>query len=216
MATVEERGDGRSVMLKKVRLTFTDALQEARATVEDGPEKHTCTAILESDTSTFEQNKKKIMSAIAAACEKQWKKAEMWKSIAEDEPKRVCFRKGERFKNKEGEVYGGFAGNYGLALAGPKGGKQRPKILNRHKQKVNVEDITEVVYPGTYADIVVSFYGTDKGGKGVFASVEAIRSHQEGEAFSQGITVHDDDFDDFDDDDLVDDLDSSDDDDDLL
>lgn len=206
MATVEERGDGRTVQLKKVRLAFTDSLKEARATVEDGVPKHTCTIILESDQPTFDVNKKKIMSAIEAACEKEWKDSERWKTIAEDDPKRVAFRKGERFKNQDGKVYSGFEGNYGLAVSGPNGGKKRPKMLDRHKREVSTDDILDVVYSGTYADVVVSLYGTKKGGPGVFASVEAIRSHQEGEHMGGGVHVDADDFDDLedgDDDDLL-------------
>lgn len=199
MATVEDRGDGRTVQLKKVRLTFTESLKEARSTVEDGVPKHTCTIILESDSPSFEENKKKIMSAIEAACEKEWKAKDKWKTIAEDDPKRVAFRKGERFKNRDGQVYGGLEGNYGLAVSGPAGGKKRPKMLDRHKRPVETEDILDVVYPGTYADVVVSFYGTKKGGNGVFASVEAIRSHQEGERMGGGVQVDADDFDDLDD-----------------
>lgn len=201
MATVEERGDGRTVQLKNVRLVFTDSLKEARATVENGEPKHTCTILLEADKPESEANKKKLMAALEAASEREWKKKDSWKAIAEDDPKRVAFRKGERFKNKEGEVYAGFAGNHALAVSGPMGGKKRPKILNRHKQAVAVDDILDVVYPGTYADVVVSLYGTNKGGKGVFASVEAIRSRQEGERVGGGVDVDADDFDDLDDDD---------------
>lgn len=206
MASVEERGDGRTVQLKKVRLTFTESLKEARATVEDGVPKHTCTIILESDQPGFEVNKKKIMSAIEAACDKEWKSADKWKTIAEDDPKRVAFRKGERFKNRDGQVYGGFEGNYGLAVSGPHGGKKRPKMLDRHKREVGTEDILDVVYPGTYADVVVSFYGTKKGGNGMFATVEAIRSHQDGERMGGGVHVDADDFDDLEDDGDDDDL----------
>lgn len=138
------------------------------------------------------------MSAIEAACDKEWKAKDKWKTIAEDDPKRVAYRKGERFKNREGQVYGGFEGNYGLAVSGPNGGKKRPKMLDRHRRPVETEDILDVVYPGTYADVVVSFYGTKKGGNGVFASVEAIRSHQEGERMGGGVQVDADDFDDLD------------------
>lgn len=206
MASVEERSDGRTVQLRNVRLVFTYSLKEARATVENGEPKHTCTVLLETGKPETEANKKKLISAMEAACEREWNKKDSWKAIAEDDPKRVAFREGERFKNKEGEVYAGFEGNYALAVSGPMGGKKRPKIMNRHKQAVSVEDILDVVYPGTYADVVVSLYGTTKGGKGVFASIEAIRSRQEGERVGGGVNVDPDDFDDLeDDDDLIED-----------
>lgn len=210
MASVEKRGDGRTVQLNNVRLVFTDSLKEARAPVENGDPKHTCTVLLEAGKIETEANKKKLMAAIEAACEREWKNKDAWKAIAENDPKRVAFRKGERFKNKEGEVYAGFAGNHALAVSGPRGGKKRPKILNRNKQAVSVEDILDVVYPGTYADVVVSLYGTNKGGKGVFASINGIRSRQEGERIGGDVDVDADDFDDLEDDDLIED-DSSDD-----
>jgi hypothetical protein len=49
--------------------------------------------------------------------------------------------------------------------------------------------------------VVISFYGTDEGGRGVFASIEAIRSRQEGERLGGGPRASADDFDDLDDDD---------------
>ena len=139
----------------------------------------------------------------------------MW----DDDPKQSCFRKGSRFKNGEGQVYAGYDGNLAISGAGPSGGKKRPKMLDRHKRPVEEADILDVCYSGTYADVIVSMYGTDKGGSRRLAcSVDAIRSHQEGEAQGGGgIVVEADDFDDLDDDDSFGGgADSSGDDDDLL
>ena len=54
---VEDRGDGRTVQLKRVRLSFTDGLKEAKATVEDGPKKHTCNMILEADSPSYDTDR---------------------------------------------------------------------------------------------------------------------------------------------------------------
>ena len=72
------------------------------------------------------------------------------------------------------------------------------------------DDILDVMYGGVYADVILSFYGTDKGGRGVFCTIEAIRSHEEGERMGGGVVVDADDFDD------LEDSDSFDDDDDLM
>lgn len=197
---VEDRSDGRTVQLKRVRLSFTDGLKEARATVEDGPKKFTCNIILEADSPTFAENKTKIIAALKVAGEKAFKSEGVWKDLWDDDPKRLCFRKGSRFKNQEGTIYQGYDGNLAVACTGPGGGKKRPKMLDRHKRPVDEADILDVCYSGSYADVIVSFYGTNKGGsKGLFNSIDAIRSHQEGEAQGGGgIIVKADDFDDLD------------------
>ena len=199
---VEERGDGRTVQLKRVRLSFTDSLKEASPTIDGGVPKHTCNMILEIDSPSFAANKAKVISALKSASDKTWKKEGAWKELWDDDPKRCCFRKGARFKNSEGKVYAGYEGNVAISGAGPSGGKKRPKMLDRHKRPVEADDILDVCYGGTYADVIISFYGTDKGGRGLFCSIDAIRSHQEGEHIGGGgITVDADDFDDLDDED---------------
>jgi hypothetical protein len=219
----EKPKDARTVTLKRVRLSFTDALVEARAKSEDNPDKktHHLNIINEASSPTFAENNAKIMAAIRAACDKQWKDPERFKQIAEDAPKRICFRDGSKWKNKEGKVYAGYEGNKGLSTSGPDGGKKRPKLLDRLKhlcvlagqvvpanwkgqvRHITLGDIGEVFYGGSYADVIVSFYGTEKGSPGVFSTCELIRSYQEGEAMAGGYHLDEsdvDDLDDFDDD----------------
>lgn len=189
MATDDDKkGDGRTVLLKHIRLSFTESLKDKKRTSEESDkESHGCNFILEANDKHFEANKKKLMSAIRAACEAQWPgKPDKWKDIQEDAPKRLCFRKGASFKNREGEVYQGYAGNYALTAKGPSAGQKRPKLLDRHKRDVAYDDIEDVMYGGTYGDAVVSLYGTEKGSAGIFASIELIRSHQEGERMGGG------------------------------
>lgn len=183
----EKKNDPRTVQLKRVRLSFSDSLKEKKATVDDGEPKHSCNMILETEGKEFAANKEKIRSAMEAASEQAFKNKDAWKTIMEDDPKRVCYRKGERFKNKEsGEVYKGYAGNWAISGGTPGGGQRRPKLYDRHKRDVGEADILDVFYGGCYADVIVSFYGTDKGGRGIFCTIEAIRSHQEGERMGGG------------------------------
>lgn len=207
MAAEDKAKDGRTVTLKHVRLSFTDSLKVKKKTSDDpnAKEKHSMNVILEKGDPNFAENAAKVMSAIRAACEKEWKKPDAWKDIAEEAPKRICFRKGERFKNKEGKPYAGYEGNYGLTGSGPKGGQNRPKLYDRRKRAVEVDDIDTVFYGGCYGDVIVSFFGTEKGSRGVFCSFEAVRSLEEGEAMGGGIYVDADDFDDVEDDDSFDD-----------
>lgn len=200
-AATAKKPDARTQQFKRVRLSFADGIKEKKATVEDGKPKFTINVLMEADQPNFDENKKKAMTGIEAACLEKWKKADAWKAIAEDNKKRICFRKGTTFKNKTtGEVYAGYDnGNFAISCGTPSGGQKRPKLLDRHKREVSEADIEDIIYSGSYADVVISFYGTDKGDRGVFCTIEAIRSHQEGERTSSGVNVSADDFDDLDD-----------------
>lgn len=212
----EKKIDPRTVLLKRVRLSFADGLVEKKSVpgVKDSRPRHGFNLIIESEGDDekakqfAEANKTKCLSAIEAACHKEWGKPDKWKQIQEDSPKRVTFRKGERFKNDDGKVYPGYAGNFVISTCGPKAGQYRPKMFDRHRIELDprdpkyLEQIEEICYSGSYVDAFVSFYGGDDGGAGVFSSVEAIRSHQEGAATGGGgIAVKADMFDAFDDED---------------
>jgi hypothetical protein len=219
----EKKQDPRTCKLL-VRLSFTDGLKDKKAPVRDGKEKHSCNLIVvqtaddadpisKQAAALFDAQQQRILACIKAAGDAQWGKPEAFKGIAENDPKRLCFRKGERFKNDEDEVYKGYAGNWGISCSGPGGGQRRPKMWDRFKrpfrgnasgdeikngQFFDVEEILNVCYSGCYADVIVSFYGTDEGGKGIFCSVEAIRSRQEGPQIGGGIQTSADDFEDLD------------------
>ncbi len=212
MAT-DENNDGRTVQLKRVRLSFTKRLKTKGKTSDEATkETHGLNIILDSKSPHHKENLAKCISALKAAGEKAFKNEDAYKDIAEDAPKRVCFRKGEKFKNREGKVYAGYEGNYAFGANGPSGGEKRPKLLDRHKRPVAEADINDVFYGGCYADVFVSFYGTEKGSRGIFATIEAIRSHQEGERMGGGVDVDADDFDDLPEDDAFGDSGSEDDD----
>lgn len=205
--TIEERGDGRAVQLKGVRLSFTDSLYEKKATVKDGVPKYNLNVIVLKDHPQFEANNAKIIAALEAASEKTWKDKNRWRRIMENDPKRLAYRKGERFCNQEtGIPYAGYEGNYGISVGCPAKGQKRPgKLLDRHKRAVEEKDILDVFYSGSFSDIVLEWYGTNEGGPGLFCTATAIRSHQEGENLGGGgVPVDVDDFDDMDDNDSFD------------
>ena len=197
----EKKGDGRTVQLKRVRLSFS-SLDEKRATVEDGEPKHGFNVILEKDSPYYNENKRKVEAALAAAGLVAFKDEGRWKAVQEDNPKRVCYREGRRFKNKEGKIYDGYDGNWAVTCGTPKKGQQLPKkMIDRHKRAVSGKtDIADVFYNGVVCDVFLSFFGTDKGGQGFFNTCDAIRSWQEGDHMGGGILVDDSDFDDADDD----------------
>lgn len=199
--SVEKKSDGRSVQLKGIRLSFTSRIAEADTTSDESDKKtHGCNFIVEANSPNFDANNRKIISALKMAGKLAFKNENAYKDIAEEAPKRVCYRDGNRWKNKEGKIYAGYEGNKAFGANGPEGGLKRPKLYDRHKRDVEVKDINDVFYGGCYADVIVSFYGTEKGSRGIFCTIDAIRSHQEGDRMGGGIQVDADDFDDFDDD----------------
>jgi hypothetical protein len=131
--------DPRTVTLKGVRFSFTDALVEKRATSAENPDRktHHLNIIIENSgpyAKYAEENRKKVMEAIRAAGLQKWKKEDAYKDIMEDSPKRVTYRKGDKFKNKEGKIYDGYEGNHAFGATGPGGGQKRPRLIDRRKR----------------------------------------------------------------------------------
>jgi hypothetical protein len=192
--------DGRSILLSGMRLSFAEGIKDKKIVkgVEGGTPKYNFNLINETDGKNFKVNDKLIIAAMEAAGEVTWKKKNAHEQIFDDNPKRICYKNGNRFKSAEsGEIYAGYEGNKAMSCGTPGGGQKRPKLMDRRKRAVSEEDILDVFYSGCYVDAVVSFFGTDKGGKGIFCTVDAIRSHEEGERLGGGgIRVEEDDFDD--------------------
>jgi hypothetical protein len=227
-----KKSDPRTVKLRYVRLSFPESLKDKKSTMKDGSgvPKHNCNFILETEArpgdplsakaaAMFDTNKELVRGAMEAAGVEFNGKAELYKRIMEDDPKRVCYRAGSRFKNEDGDIYKGYEGNFAISGSGPGGNKnpRRPKLYDRRKRPLKSnqgikpeqikdgfffeeDQIPEIFYGGTYGDVILSFYGTDQGGLGIFCSIEAVRSLQEGDRVGGGTYVDGDDFDDEDDD----------------
>lgn len=214
--------DDRTATLKGVRFSFTDAIPEKKkSSDEEGAKpKHGLNIIIETTgpyAKYADENKAKVIAIMKAAGLKQWKKELAYKDIQEDSPKRVFFRKGDRFKNKDGQIYAGYEGNYAMSVSGPSGGQKRPRLIDRRKRiligpgdsiptqtkqeviNVTVDEIANVFYSGCYGDVKISAFGTDKGSRGLFATCELLRSYQEGERMAGGYQYTDDDLDEMDD-----------------
>jgi hypothetical protein len=202
---------GRTVTLTRVRASFAESLQVASLPKKNkdpsAKPTHGANWLLETGSPDFESNQAATISAMKAAA-REFKRPEDWyKTLMADDPKQCALRKGERFKTDKGEIYKGYEGNLVLASKGPAAGKSRPQIRDRYKKVIeDVTKINEIVYNGSYCDVIISFYGTDNGGTArLTCSVEAVRSHQEGERLGGGgIYVDDDDFDTLEEDDSFD------------
>lgn len=202
MGKVNEKDKtGRTVTLTGVRISFAESLHTASLPKKNkdpnAKPKHGANFILEKDSPDFESNKAACISAMKAAGREFKKPEDWWKTLWEDKPDNLSFKKGDRFKTDSGEIYKGYAGNIVVSAKGPKGGLTRPQIRDRYKRVIDVNEIPDVCYNGTYGDVIISWYGTENGGTPrITCSVEAIRSRQEGERLGGGgIYVDDDDFD---------------------
>lgn len=199
--------DERVVTIKNVRLSFCNGLREKTKSHPDAKPKHSCSFILDPSVPEHAANVKAVKKAIAAAEVKEFgtgKEGIIAKTVQDQ--KRIVFREGETFTNEDGETYQGYDvdGAYGL---GSCKSDKRPKLFDRKKNEVELEDIDDVFQAGQFCDAIVSFYCTSKkeqGGRGLFASVQLIRARQVGETFGAGNNATADDLDDLDDDDGLD------------
>jgi hypothetical protein len=219
--TEEKKKNPRIATLKNVRLSFTDSLKDAKATVKNGVPKHGCNILIEPGKPETDANKAAVIAALEAVGEEKWGNKDKYRTIAKKDPKRVQYRKGDVFTDKDDVPYKGYEGAMVVPGYGPGGTKnpKRPAIMDRKKNWIfnpdkgaeNVGKILDVCYSGVYADVRVEFYpveGADAGGDGIFTAIHLIRSRQTGEKMSGGYRVDDSDADEFED--LADDLDDDD------
>jgi len=188
-------------VLKMVRLSFPHLWTPTAAT-EDGKKKFRASALMDPETAQGKANIEAVKKAMNHVAKEKWKdKAErITKAL---EKNRKCLRNGDDSTNEEGEVYDGYEGMMVLVAANDR----RPQVLDRDKTPVAEED--DVMYAGCYVDIVASFYtvdGKERGGNGIFASLEIVRFRKDGEAFGAAPLDADDYLDDEDEDEAEDDV----------
>lgn len=197
-----EQKDERVATIKNVRLSFCNGLRTKTKSHPDAKEKHSCSFILDPGVAEHAANMKAVKKAIAAAEIKEFgtgKEGIIAKTVQDN--KRIVFREGSKFTNEDGDVYDGYSVEGAFGLGSCKSDK-RPKLFDRSKTAVELEDIDDVFQAGQYCDAIVSFYCTSKkeqGGRGLFASVQLIRARQVGDTFGAGNNADPDDLDDLDD-----------------
>ena len=191
-----ERAD--VVVLKNVRLSFPKLFKAERSTAESAP-KYSAAFLIDPQSDQGKANIKALKAAIEHVKTKTWadKADKIYNTIEWD---RKPLRDGNKATNAEGDIYNGYEDMYFAVASSPE--KRRPQVLDRSKRPVTEED--GVIYGGCYVDAVVSVYAVtdkDKGGNGVFASLEIVRFRKDGEAFGSGAIDADDYLDDLEDDD---------------
>ena len=195
-----------------VRLSFPK-LFTPEASVADGPLKFGSNFMIAplADDDEREDHCDKNLAAAKKAYDAVY--ASQWKDkkvILKDD--RKAYREGEKFTNQEtGEIYAGYEGAM-IVTASRKAAKakdpndssharMRPPMFRRNKDPIKDDDGT--LYGGCRVDAVVNFYavtGQEKGGNGIFATIEAIRFRRDDTPFGAA-AVGADAFDDLDDED---------------
>ncbi len=187
-----------TVVIKNARIGFPKVWTAERAT-EDSRPKFSLAAIMDPDTPHGAESIKACKAAQRHAAVATWgeKADNILKGL---EKNRLGLRRGDAMTNDEGDVYAGFEGMV-FAAPGRAESQGRPQVLDRKKNPIAEAD--GLIYGGCYADVVVDFYavsGKQKGGNGVFCSLEIVRFREHGEAFGNAPKNADDYLDDLDDD----------------
>jgi len=160
------------------RLSFDD-LYTPTPSVEGGRLKYRCNIIIDPNTDVGKADIKKIGNLIRLVELDKFKKSPPvpgYKSLD-----RQCFVDGDSCVNqKTSEVYDGYEGMKILKASNDK----RPSVVNRDMTPLVEDD--NVTYAGCYCNFFVRIYavaGADKGGNGIFASLEAVQFAKKGEPF---------------------------------
>tara|TARA_S200002703_G_scaffold127907_1_gene114587 strand:+ start:659 stop:1198 length:540 start_codon:yes stop_codon:yes gene_type:complete len=102
---------------------------------------------------------------------------------------KLCMKDGDEFD------YDGYAGHMSFKASNNK----RPLVIDKDKTPVTEDD--ERVYAGCYVNAVVElWYQDNQFGRRVNANLLGVQFYKDGEAFGDGVTASEDDFDAFDDD----------------
>jgi hypothetical protein len=220
----EKKQDPRTCKLL-VRLSFTDGLKDKKAPVRDGKEKHSVNLIVVSTADDADPQSKAGRCAVRGAAEANHGLHQGSRRRSVGQAGRVQRHRRERTRSgsasarasaskttkaKSTKATPGIGPSAAPApvavsvarrcgiVSSVRSAATRRATMIKKGNFFDVDDILNVCYSGCYADVIVSFYGTDEGGKGIFCSVEAIRSRQEGPQIGGGIQTSADDFDDLD------------------
>lgn len=180
------------VKLQNVRLSFPD-LFEAVQYEGKGPFSYRASFLQSEDQKVYVQQEDKTWKAttmekvIAQVAKDKWgaKGEAVLKSIANNNQK-FCWTDGDA------KGYDGYDGNF--ALSATRGqDKGRPIIMDTDKTPLTAADGKP--YAGCYVNATVEIWAQDNSfGKGVRATLRGVQFFKDGDAFSAGTPVSDDDF----------------------
>jgi len=190
----DKQSNPTQVILKNVRLSFP-RLFKAEASVEGSDPKFSAGFLMDPTTDIGKANYQACARAVKHVSQQEWGDENFYKKIKAD---RIALANGNDQTNQEtGEVYPGYEGQ--KVVKGTS--KKRPQVVDRRRSPVTEED--NLFYGGCRVNAVIRFYavkGKEKGGNGIFASLEAVQFYRDDEAFGAGPVDPDSVFDDLGDD----------------
>jgi hypothetical protein len=180
------------VQLKNARLSFPD-LFEAKQFEGQGPFSYRAAFLQPEDQPVYLQQADKSWKATTMAKVIEAVAAEEWKAKAgaisktlEGNPQKICWYDGAL------KDYDGYEGNYVLSSSRGQD-KGRPLVLDTDKSPLTEKDGKP--YAGCYVNATVEVWAQDnKYGKGIRATLRGVQFVKDGDAFSAGTPVSDDEF----------------------
>jgi hypothetical protein len=168
------------------RLSYFTAFKKTASTT-GGKLMHRTNVLLDPSTPEGAASVKALEAAIKKV------KAETWpgKDPKFPDPKRFPLLDGNDYTTEDGEVRDGYADVKYIGLRS----ERKPKFRDRDGQ-TEVTDEDGILYSGCYAIVYGHLYGVkgaDKGGNGIFATLDAVQFYKKGEPFGGG-GIADDEF----------------------
>lgn len=181
------------VQLKDVRLSFPD-LFEAKQFEGQGPFSYRGAFLQSEDQKVYLQQADKswkpttMAKVIEAVATEAWKaKAGAILKTLDGNPQKICWYDGNL------KEYDGYADNFVLSSSRGQD-KGRPLVMDRDKSPLTEKDGKP--YAGCYVNATVEVWAQDnKYGKGIRATLRGVQFVRDGDAFSAGTPVNDDEFD---------------------
>jgi len=192
-----------------VRLSYFKGFAKTASSNTEGAKlKYRTNGLIDPTTEDGKASVKVINEAIRNLCAKEWPGKELanLKSAMGDGPKgRWPLFDGDKYVTDDGDVRDGYEGMRYLRLTNDR----KPKYKNRRGEDIDIEDEGEDLFrSGYYAIAYFHLYAIkakDKGGNGIFTTLDALQYFKKGEEFAGG-GIDDDEIENLGDDDDDDDL----------
>lgn len=186
------------------RLSFPKLWKKESSAAGAEP-KYSLSLILDPSIQVCADSIERVEAAIQEVAQKTWKEkaAKVLKSLGD----RTVMFDGDSLTNSEGDEIAGYPGNMVVRA----GNRKEFKRLARDKSPLTEEICAkeDIMQGGQWVDAVISVYpitDKEKGGNGIFATIEVVRYRKDGERFGAPPVDEDDYLDDLDDDEDSDEL----------
>ncbi len=190
-----------------VRLSYCAVTKKTKSVNQEGAKlKHRTNGLIYKNTKDGKASKAVLDQAVEHVMDSvpKWK-GKHEKILKAMDDKRLPVFDGDEYTNAEGDVRDHYEDTWYLKLTNDK----LPKFKDRRGDDLSLEEAEELFLSGHWAVAYLHFYPVtdqDKGGNGVFATLDALQFFKRDEQFSGG-GIDDDEIDDLgDDDDDGDDL----------